>query len=354
MINISNLTLGQKAILIAHEIVQHEHDPIMVNLARELKTPYNDLQWVKSHIRYKVEDGVLYEPETVFNMGYADCKDMTLIIATLAKIQGYSVKIRVISNDTNHIFPLEKVDGEWVAFDAVPHPNIITTIQGMPVNVKYYEIVDGYITNDPKKPLNVDYINTKGVTGLENKHSLFDDFKDAIITGAGVALGSTIEKLIAGAVTGFYSYKEERVPTSYQPKPGDELLFYFKPKWYLPNAIEEILAKTILKKKIPYVNIVNANYVTKDGHKSLVIDTVVNNDINTNLTGLATIITAGMIAAAIIGGGLLVYYSLEEIDKIVKEPSMKSTMTVMPYAVLLGAGALLLSEFSGVSKNENK
>jgi len=353
MIDISNLTLGQKAKLIAYEIVKHEHDPVMISLARELKTPYNDLEWVKNHIRYKVEDGVLYEPETVFNMGYADCKDMTLIIATLAKIQGYPVKIRVISNHTNHIFPLVKVDGEWIAFDAVPHSGIETTIQGMPINVRYYEIIDGYITDDPKHPLKVDYINTKGVTGLSDKHTLFDDFKDAIITGAGVALGSTIEKLIAGAITGFYTYKQVKVSPDYQPKPGDELLFYFKPKWYLPDAIEEYLAKSILKKKIPYVNIVSANYVTKNGHKSLVVDTVVKDNVNNDITGLATIITAGIIAAAIIGGGLLVYYSLEEIDKIVKEPEMKATMTAVPYALLIGAGALLLSEL-GVNKSNEE
>ena len=354
MIDISNLTLGQKAILIAHEIVKHEHDPVMVRLAEDLKTPYNDLQWVKNHIKYKVEDGVLYEPETVFHMGYADCKDMTLIIATLAKIQGYPVKIRVISNHTNHIFPLVKVDGEWIAFDAVPHPGIETNIQGMPINVKYYEIIDGYITDNPDKPLKVDYMNTK-VTGISGKKSeLLKDFESAVITGAGVALGTAIEKLIAGSITGLYEYKQVKVPLSYQPKPGDELLFYFKPKWYLPNAVEEYLAKSILKKKIPYVNIISANYVTKNGHKSLVVDTVVRNDVNNDITGLATIITAGIIATAIIGGGLLVYYSLEEIDKIVKEPEMKATMTAVPYALLIGAGALLLSELSGAGKNEEQ
>ena len=352
MINISNLTLGQKAMLIAYEIVQHEHDPLMISLARDLKTPYNDLQWVKNHIKYKVEDGVLYEPETVFHMGYADCKDMTLIIATLAKIQGYPVKIRVISNSTNHIFPLVKVDGEWIAFDAVPHPGIETNMQGMPINIKYYEIIDGYITDNIKEPLKVDYLSTKDITGISNKHTLFNDFKDAIITGAGVALGTTIEKLIAGAITGFYTYKQIQVSPDYKPKPGDELLFYFKPKWYLPDAIEEYLAKSVLKRKIPYVNIVSANYVTKNGHKSLVVNTVVKDNVNNDITGLATIITAGIIAAAIIGGGLLVYYSLEEIDKIVKEPEMKATMTTLPYALLIGAGALLLSEISGGSKNE--
>ena len=334
MIDLSKYTLPEKAVIVAREIIKHEHDPIMQALARELKTPYNDLEWVKRNIKYRLERGdVLYEPETTFQMGHGDCEDDCLLIGTLARIQGYPVRIRIIANGTRHIYPIIKVDGQWRAFDAVPHPGVSVSGLGMPTNRKYHVVIDGLVSPNGLNDLS-------GLTG--------GGFLQAIITGAGVALGSTMSKMITskiglGALSGLSGYNAVDVSPDYRPQTGDHLVFYYKPKWYLPKTLELWLIKKIVKKEMPGIKIESANYRMVNGNKRLAVEVTVTGTGN-NLGSLTLILTVGMIATAIIGGGLATYFSLTRVQKIVTAPAMKSFMGITPYAFLLAAGALFLSE----------
>ena len=343
MIDLSKYTLPEKAVIVAREIVKHTHDPVMIELARLLKTPENDLKWVKSHIKYQKEKGdVLYEPETTFQLGVGDCEDLSLLIGTLAKIQGYPVRLRIIANGTRHIYPIIKVNGEWRAFDATPHGSVITNDLGMPVNAPYHTVIDGLVTDNPREPL-----ENMSLSGLN-----MSKIVGAVETGLGVAVGSAIGKVLAkklgiGALSGFgLGSKKIRlidIPPDYQPQVGDHLLFYYKPKWYLPSWAEKWIVKKIIKHKVPYAKIESANYKKINGHKSLVVEVTIIPDENLGSVTLA--ITAIAIAAAIIGGGLAAYFTIERIQKIVEEPQMASFLKYTPIAFLVLAGATLLSNF---------
>ena len=213
MINLEGHTLQEKAWIVAREIVKNQRNPLLIKLAKELKTPENAYRWVKQHVKYRREKGdVLYEPEEILKRGISDCEDLTLLIGSLAKIQGYPVKIRIVENGTRHIYPLVKIGGRWVPLDATPHANI-PYINGVPKG--YRIVVDGLVSDE-------------GLSGLSPQ------FKKAVVTGAGVAVGSTVAKLALKAI-GLSGLSETiEVGPDYVPRVGDHLLFYFKPKWYIP------------------------------------------------------------------------------------------------------------------------
>lgn len=333
MIDLSRYSLPEKAVIVAREIVKHSHDPFMIRLAHELKTPDNDLEWVKKHIKYKREKGdILYEPETSLAMGQADCEDLTLWVGTLAKIQGYPVRIRIISNGTRHIYPIIKVGGKWRAYDATPHPRIITDDLGMPINRPYHVVIDGYITDDISNPLS--------------------GFIHDVASGVAkeVATKIIMSKIGIGGISNMYGYKTIDVSTDYVPKSGDHLLFYYKPKWYLPKSLEVWLIKQILKRNVKGIKILSANYRVENGEKYLVVETEVLGSGTSGLGSLMLALTVGMIAAAIIGGGLATYFTLAKVQKIIKMPQAKGLTVIIPYALLLGAGAMFLSEVVKLSK----
>lgn len=313
MISIEGYSLAQKAYIVSREIIKNQKNPLMVRLARTLKTPENVYKWVRENIKYRREKGdVLYEPEEVLKRGSADCEDLSLLIGTLAKIQGYPVKLRIVKNGTRHIYPLVKINGKWVVMDATPHRHI-PYINGVP---KGYKLVFEGIVDE-------------GLSGFRS------DFEKAIITGTGVAIGSTITKfaLKSFGLSGLMDFNKKtiKVDNSYIPKPGDHLLFYFRSKWYIPDSIEEWILKKIVKKKIPNCKILRAYFKNEGKIKYLIVEVIVTG--NKNLGAL--IITILAITGALLAGGLATYFILDKVEKVVEKPQISWFMEVLPIALTI-------------------
>lgn len=313
MINIEGFTLPEKAWIVAREIVRNKHNPLMVRLAKELGTPENAYRWVKEHIKYKRENGdILYEPDEILKSKTADCEDLSLLIGTIAKIQGYPVKLKIVKNGTRHIYPLVKIKNKWVVMDATPHRHI-PYINGTPIG--YKTVVEG-IVDDNLSGFNV-------------------DLKKSIITGAGVAIGSTIAKIALSKIglNGLMDFNKKviEVGGDYIPKEGDHLLFYFKPKWYIPDAIEKWILKKVVKKKVPNCRIHSVYFKNINKIKYLVVDVIIVADKNLG----ALVVTILAIAGALLAGGLTAYFTLDKVEKIVEKPQIAWFMEILPIALAI-------------------
>jgi len=317
MINLEGYSLREKAWIVAREIAKNQNNPFLIKLAKELKTPENVYAWVKSYIRYKKEAGdILYEPEELIKKGAGDCEDLCLLIGSLVRILGYPVKIRIVEDGTRHIYPLVKVGGEWVVFDATPHANV-PYINGVPRG--YRVVIDGIVTDE-------------GLSGLDSQ------FEKAMITGAGVAVGSTIAKIALKSIglSGLLSETVE-VGQDYIPKAGDHLLFYFKPKWYIPDRLEEWILKKVVKRKVPNCKVTKAYFKTEEGIKYLIVEVVVGEK---NLGAVIATILA--ITGALLAGGLGTYFVLAKVEKIIEKPQTSIFMKFLPFALIVYGIAKIL------------
>jgi len=320
MINIKGKSLHEKAWIVAREIIKNSHTPLIQRLASQLKDPETAFKWVKSHIRYQKEDGdVLYEPEELIERGFGDCEDLTLLIGSIAYAQGYPVRIRLVKNATRHIYPLVKISGKWKVLDAVP--SRIPFIGGVPKG--YRIVVDGIVKEE-------------GLSGAESP------FKKAVFWGAGIAVGATfaksfMKKLGIGPLSGL-PFERVEVPFSYVPKEGDHLLYYFKPKWYIPSVLEKWIVKQIVKRKLKNASIERV-YFQKNKEKYLIVEVRVGSE---SLGALA--LTAVAIGLAILAGGLMMYFTLVKIEKIVEKPQVSFIMKALPVALGLYAVAKIIGD----------
>jgi len=310
MINLEGYALKEKAWIVAREIAKNQRDPLLVRLAKELKTPENAYRWVKKNIKYRKEKGdILYEPEQTLKRGVADCEDLTLLIGSLAKIQGYPVKLRIVKNGTRHIYPLVKIRGQWTVLDATPHSNT-PYINGVPKGYKV--VIDGLVSDEELSGFN-------------------SQFGKAMVTGAGVAIGSSVAKLALKTIGLSGLSETTEVGTDYVPKAGDHLLFYFKPKWYIPNKIEEWILKKVIKRKVPNCRIVRAFFKKENGIQYLVVEVVITRSESLG----AIVVTILAITGALLAGGLATYFTLDRVEKIVEKPQIAWFMEMLPIALII-------------------
>lgn len=315
MINIEGYSLAEKAQIVANEILRNQRNPLIIKLARELKTPEKAYEWIKRNIKYKKEVGdVLYEPEEVIKMGWGDCEDLTVLIGAISKAQGYPVRIRIVKNRTRHIYPLVKINGKWKVLDLTPHRRI-PYINGIPKG--YVLIIDGIVSDE-------------GLSGL------ISGLEESIAKGAGTVIGSTVAKVALkalgiGGLSGIEdNYETVKLSPNYNPKLGDHLLFYFKPKWYIPDRIEKWLLKKVVEKKIPNAKVLRAYFKKDNNIKHLIVEVVVTGE--ENLSGI--VITIAAITAALLGGAIGMYFTLDKIEKVIEKPQVKWPVTILSLAIL--------------------
>lgn len=185
-------SLNDKAEIAAQQIQKNSQDSNLRLLAFRLKTPERTLRWIKNNVRY-VREG----KETLNSMMHTirfggDCEEMTILMGSLANIQGYSVAIRIISNGTNHIFPLVKVRGRWKSFDPIPKKGIPkgyikkeyhTVVQGiLPASGQYQKVATGRLSG-------ID-------NGADNENGFVETIKNNIPIGLGIGLGTAVSALI--------------------------------------------------------------------------------------------------------------------------------------------------------------
>lgn len=326
MINIENYSLPEKALIVAREIVKHSRDPEIIDLARKLGNPFAVFSYLKQRVKYRKEKGdVLYEPEEVLRRGYGDCEDLTVLFGSIVKAQGYPVGIRLVRDGTRHIYPIVLIRGNWTVFDLTPSK--VPYIQGIPAG--YRLILEGIVTDDHENPL-----------GSLDFGKYGEWFTRGIFTAAGAAIGSAFMqywidrfKKRKKSLSGLVLYTVE-VPEDYVPKAGDHLLFYFKPKWWIPDRLEEWILKKVVKRKVKNAEVLRA-YFKKNRTKYLVVEVVVKPE--EKLSGIA--LTALAIAGLILAGGLSAWFVLDKVEKVVETPEVSSFMKLIPYAIIAYAVA---------------
>ena len=338
MINISGISLEDKGRLIAEEIRRNANTSFIRRFAHRFRDIDSFYRWFRANIRYVHDKGgdILYEPYEVYSSGKGDCEDFTVFIGSVAKAMGYPVVVRIVQNSTRHVYPIIKVGNEWRVYDAVPH-NIPYPLSGIP---KGYSLVGDF-------PVDGD------LSGFE------DIFYKGIATGAGAAIGSflanafVISRLnerenkkeeLSGFIDAFYREKTVEVGRNYVPKAGDILLFYFRPKLFIPDILEKRIVEWIVKRKSENFQIQRAYFTEEDGKKYLVVRVLVTGETE----GLGFILTVSIIAGTIIAGLLATYFILDKVEKVVREPAIKIPAILIPIAMILG----YLSIFGGRSESK--
>lgn len=185
MINFNLYTLGQKAKIATREIRRWSRDGELRSLARRLATPQRALDWVKRTITYEREEGdILYNPHETISRGRGDCEELTVLVGTLAKIQGYPVMVRIISNSTRHIYPLVKIDNEWRPMDATPRYGLTQEY----LEQTYHTVVQGIVGADR-------YLPVAGINNDKNA-GFIRTIIEQLPVGIGFGLGAAIAALI--------------------------------------------------------------------------------------------------------------------------------------------------------------
>jgi transglutaminase-like putative cysteine protease len=85
--------------------------------------------WIKQNIRYVREpEGLdLYQsPALTVELGRGDCEDASALFASIAKLSGLNVKLKVIAQKPtlwSHIYPLVLINDKYLPYDnAAPIP----------------------------------------------------------------------------------------------------------------------------------------------------------------------------------------------------------------------------------------
>lgn len=332
MINLSGMTVRQKISIIAKNIITNSHKEWLIKLANSLKTPENDMEYVMKNVKYSTEGQNLYEPEAILKTGEGDCKAFSLFIGSLAYIQGYKVKLHVIANNTEHMYPSIRYKGRWNNYDAV---KLLDDVSSSYIRRHYHTILDGFVTNDINNPIRTNSFEISGISKNTNEN-LFH----SIVSGAGFSIGSMLSSLIFKSITigGLSNNKLIEVSGKYEPEPNSSMLFYYKTKWYLPYDVQKWIIDKLMSTDLSkyYGKIEKVYEVKQDGVQYMVAD--VHFGYPNEIGQLGFIVAA--VAVAIIGGGLFSFLSLSKVYKIVKSPSFN----IIPYALLAAAGALLIHE----------
>lgn len=336
MINLYDMTVKEKINIIAKNIITNSKKEWLIKLANDLKTPENDMSYAMRHVKYSTEGQKLYEPEEILRTGEGDCKAFSLFIGSLAYIQGYPVKLHVIANNTEHMYPSIKVNGRWNNYDAV---KLLDDVSSEYIRRHYHTILDGFVTDDINHPIRTSSFAISGIS-----KSTDDRLFHSIISGAGFSLGSILSNLIVKAFTigGFGNTDNNNnmiaVSDKYEPEPNSSMLFYYETKWYIPEIVQKWIIDRLMSTDLSryYGKIERVYEVNQDGVQYMVAQ--VHFGYPNEIGQLGFIVAA--VAAAIIGGGLFSFLSLSKVYKIMKSPSFN----LIPYALLAVAGTILIHE----------
>jgi hypothetical protein len=97
-------------------------------------------RWTRDNIRY-VRDiqGVetLHSASKILELGYGDCDDKSILVSAMLQSVGYPVKLKAVgftSNTLSHIYPMVKLEGQWIAVE--------TTEKGWTIGMEPENIVN--------------------------------------------------------------------------------------------------------------------------------------------------------------------------------------------------------------------
>ena len=310
VVDISGLSLGAKLKKIIRMALDASKDPQIRAIAKGLGTPEAIYAYVKNRVKYKREaKDTLYHPLVTLQRQQADCEDLTATISSMALALGYPVRFIIIANGTRHIYPLIWEHNQWRRFDATPKSAIIPG----GYTVRYDVEVHPNGETISRKATSEEISDVSGLSGT----------------------GHWIE-----------------IPLDAKVKPGDLISFHLVPKWYLPTWLEEWIYKQIISHTHPDWKIVNVTKPTKDYHRYIVQVKVLGDEGPIEALGSVTLVV-GIIAATILGGGLLTYLSISKVEKFV--PSSAISMGSLGFATI-GAALLLanLAKFVPAKKEKKR
>jgi len=358
MINMDGLSLVDKARAIAHEIIIDSTTPLIKAFAKKLKTPYNAEQYLLNNFKYNVAEVEyeLFEPSDILRSKIYDCKADTLFIGSIAKALGYKVELRIVSNGTNHIYPLvyHRNLHKWVALDPVPKPPSY-------ILKRYHTVVQGEVTNNLNDPI-------IGVVGFSHNPIGIPD------TSWKIAINHpdfTRQQLISdiakstrlSSLSGFSSESVE-IPNNYVPQPGDILKFYYNTIKELPLSIDEWIRKEIISRKNDQFDIIRVYNVNKTPQGStwqdierffsspivnknnyIVVEVKIKKPQSLGAFALAII----AISAVLIAG--IGYLTLVRVEKVIdSHPALATSLSILPY---IGLGVVALAFMKRLHINGN-
>jgi len=352
MINIDGLSLVDKARVVAHEIIKRSNDPIISKLAKQLGSPYAAKDYLVNHLKYNPAEvgDTLSEPMEIIRSGIYDCEDDTLFIGAIAKNLGYKVEIRIVSNGTNHIYPLiyDDKQHQWVAVDPVPKPPSY-------ILRKYHTVVQGEVTDNLNDPI-------VGVAGFSyNPIGLPDNSWKVAIEHPNFtrqALISDIAKSTRLSNLSGMTEQAVEVSSDYVPQPGDTLKFYYNTIKELPISVDMWIRKQFLSHKNDNFDIIRVYDENKTPQNESLLKSieefftspVVNPDHyivvevkikKSSSLGSFTLAVIAISAVLVAGIG---YLTLAKVEKILqKNPELSTSLSMLPY-IGLGTVALLLLE----------
>jgi len=293
MIDISGMDLEEKLDAVTNVIIEEKDNDKVRRLAYQLGSCHKIFNFLKSKVRYRLEaKDILYRPMELLNRGVGDCEDLTAFMGSMCLALGYPVKLIIVRNGTRHIFPMVGIMDRWITFDATPHSGKIPSNYKVVFERIVYPNGSVYTKRHIMKPM--------PMSGL-------------YISGRWVEVGMS-----------------EGV------EPGDILKFEFKPKWYIPDFIEAWIYKKFVEFKHDNIEVLDVKRPKRRGDNFEVIVKV----ILPKTEGIGYIFTVAAIAAAVLGGGLFVFLTVNKVYKLVKEPIFKP----LAAAILLFAAAYLIKQ----------
>ncbi len=334
MINITGDTLTQKIIIVAREIIRNSKLSWIKELAKELKTPDAILYYVKTNVKYRHDPkgDVLYEPSESLKYRCGDCEDYACLVGSLLKACGYKVALRIIKNSVDHIYCLAFINGRWIPVDPTPHKGLSDKY----INDHFHVVLQGEITNNPNDPIK--FVRNDEIDRFLKKEAR-SIIKKIILSAIGLSS-------LSGFIDISNSTNKIEVSGDYVPKAGDKLLYYFKPKWYLPDTVEKWILEKAIEYKIDNCKILRAYWTQLNGQKRLAIEVqFLGSSKNLGFIGM---ITAGVIALSMLGLGLAAYFTIDKIYKIIQTPKLSVALKLMPVAFLIMSATNFLSKVDKV------
>ena len=340
MINITGDTLTQKITIVAREIIRNSKLAWIKQLANQLKTPSAILSYVKAHVRYRHDPkgDVLYEPDESLKYGCGDCEDYACLVGSLLKAAGYKVALRIVKNSVDHIYSLVFMNGRWIPVDPTPHRGLSDKY----INDHFHVVLQGEITNDPNNP--IEFVRNDEI-GKFIESEAKSIIKKIVLSAIGLSA-------LSGFIDISSTTNKVEVDSNYIPKAGDKLLYYFKPKWYLPDSFEKWILEKAIEYKINNCKILRAYWTQLNGQRRLAIEVQYlgsNKDL-----GFIGMITAGVIALSMLGLGLAAYFTIDKIYKIIQMPKLNIALKVIPVALLIMSATGFLGKVNKFEKYEHE
>lgn len=349
MINIDGLSLVDKARVVAYEIIKHSTSPLILSLRKRIGSLSNIIPYLDARAHYRLEKGdTIYEPADILRYGRYNCDDDTLFIGAIARAMGYKVELRIITNGTNHIYPLIYDNHKWIVLDPVPKPPSY-------ILREYHTVVQGEVTNNLNKPI----IGVKGFS--YNPLGIPDTTWKLAIQNPNFTRTQLISDIARSTrLSNLSGYGDTvtsvEISNNYVPKQGDKLKFYYNTIKELPLSVDEWVRKEIISHKNSQFDIISVTNVNKSPTNMTIIqqienfisNPIVNKDNyivveiqikkNNNLGAFMLAIIA--ISAVLVAG--IGYLTLVKVEKIIdKNPELASAISILPY-VGLGTVVLML------------